>query len=350
MGRAAAAEAGEELAALTRKVKRKKKRVDGAEAVPDIGNPPAVKKKNKKRAEPLQAEPENTENDDPLVVKKKAKRRAEELDAEPEDPGAEDPPAVKRKTKRGAEQVDAEPDDPGTDDPPVVQKKAKRRAEEPGTTAEAGEDAAAFVANKNKDTPADKSLNSINEEFRVFVSGIPRDLEEAIVRKDFEVCGPIANFKLLRDKETGDSRGLAFVSFKDEAGFNAALEYDGDDYGDYGGQRLRVKKAQAQGKGIGKGSGGMAPGSKPAGCNSVVLRRLAPEVTETDISETFKHCGSGPTKVGLLLDKATGRSRCTARIDFDPADSNGVDQAMELLGSELRGRNLTIDYCKPREW
>eukprot|EP00928_Gymnodinium_smaydae_P057308 TRINITY_DN40562_c0_g1_i1.p1 TRINITY_DN40562_c0_g1~~TRINITY_DN40562_c0_g1_i1.p1 ORF type:complete len:283 (+),score=50.23 TRINITY_DN40562_c0_g1_i1:52-900(+) len=186
---------------------------------------------------------------------------------------------------------------------------------------------------------------SFNREFRVFISGIPKDFDEAVVRKDFEECGTVVNCKLLTDKETGQSKGLAFVSFEDEAGLQAALAYDGDDYG---GQRLRVKKAEA--KGNGKGNGAADMGEKPEGCNSVVLRRLSPEVTEADIKKLFKKSGRGPISVGLLTDRATGKSRCTARVDFAHDDSEGVDQAVALNGTELKGRPVVMGYCKPRDW
>merc|ERR1712217_365814 len=116
-------------------------------------------------------------------------------------------------------------------------------------------------------------------EFRLFISGIPRTLDEDKVKEDFEECGEITNFKLLSDKETGESRGLAFVTYKNEAGFKAALAYDKDDYG---GQTLRVRKAEE--KGSATGASVPAPSSKPEGCNSVVVRKLAPEVTEKDLT------------------------------------------------------------------
>merc|ERR1711920_1094307 len=138
-------------------------------------------------------------------------------------------------------------------------------------------------------------------------------------------------------------RGLAFISYREEAGLKSALEYDGDDYG---GQRLKVKIAEQ--KGSTPSGTTSAPTAKPEGCNSVVLRRLAPEATEADIKKAFKRCGKGPTKVGLLVDKWTGRSRCTARIDFDANDPDGVDQAIALHGSDMKGRPLVMDYCQPR--
>jgi len=79
------------------------------------------------------------------------------------------------------------------------------------------------VASKAPDISDAKRKPAWNE-FRLFISGIPRDLDEDTVRKDFEECGDISNFALLRDKETGESRGLAFVTYYNEVGYKAALE------------------------------------------------------------------------------------------------------------------------------
>eukprot|EP00401_Gymnodinium_catenatum_P009575 CAMPEP_0117527950 /NCGR_PEP_ID=MMETSP0784-20121206/37063_1 /TAXON_ID=39447 /ORGANISM="" /LENGTH=298 /DNA_ID=CAMNT_0005324221 /DNA_START=46 /DNA_END=939 /DNA_ORIENTATION=- len=175
--------------------------------------------------------------------------------------------------------------------------------------------------------------------FRLFLSGLPKTCDEETLRKDFEECGEITNLKLLLDRDTGESKGLAFISYKDEDGFNAALEYNGYDYG---GRRLKVQKAAE------KGNGGAATdlGPKPAGCNSIVVKRLAPEVTNKDLERLFAVCGGGPRRVGLLTDKA-GVSRCTARVDFK--DGAAVDEAVKLAGTDLKGRPLVMSYCKPRE-
>merc|ERR1711972_549359 len=169
--------------------------------------------------------------------------------------------------------------------------------------------------------------------------------DEATVRRDFEECGEILNIKLLYMRDTSEFRGLAFITFSDEAGFEAALKYDGDDYA---GQKLRVRKAETKSSGKGGGAAEAGLDAKPEGCNSVVVKRLSPEVSEDDLWKFFKPCGSGPVHVGLLRDRASGKSRCTARVDFE--DGDAVDEAMKLLGSKLKGRAFTLNYCQPKAW
>lgn len=303
--------------------------------------------------------PADESNSEPTPAKVKAKKRRKQADdREPGDdlelqirvPGRSD--AKKDKKKRKKAELDTDdlepPDDPeeiGAPDPREAKKDKKKKKAEKIDAYSSWAEIAEDKASKDPRSPWDllavakekkEELPAVNNSLRVFVSGIPKTVEEATLRRDFEECGEIANFKLLLDGQTWQSRGLAFITFKDEAGMNAALEYDGDDYA---GRRISVKKAEA--KGGGKGSG---PGPKPPGCNSVVLKRLSPDVTEADIEELFR--STHPTRVGLLMDKTTGKSRCTARIDFK--DGAGVDEAMKLCRSTLGGCELNMDYCKPR--
>lgn len=95
---------------------------------------------------------------------------------------------------------------------------------------------------------------------KVFVSNFPREVEEAVLRKDFSECGKIVDFAFPRDRETGQSRCMAFITFEDSSGFQAALKYDGDDYA---GRPLRVKVAESRGEG--KSKGGKSKGGKSKG-------------------------------------------------------------------------------------
>jgi len=188
-------------------------------------------------------------------------------------------------------------------------------------------------------------------EYKVFVGGLPWSCDEAILQRDFSDCGTIENLRLLTDRETGRSRGMAFITFADAAGFEAALKFNGDDYG---GRTLTVAKAEGKGggsiKGKGKGkskSGGKGPSVKPPGCTSIVVKGLAYEATEDELRGIFCRCGQGPVNIRILTDRETGESRGIAFVDFD--DGDAVDEAVKLSETELRGRTFFVDYAKPRQ-
>jgi len=213
------------------------------------------------------------------------------------------------------------------------------------------------AANKEAATASEKDGPNL----RVFVGGLAWTVTEETLQKDFSECGEIADCHLMTDKESGKSRGIAFITFKDEAGVQAVLKFDGQDYA---GRSINVAISNREGnKGKGKGKGkdskgkgkgkdskgkGKGPGQKPDGCTSVVVKGLSYEVTGDDLYTVFKNCGSsGPSNVKVLQDWDTGKSKGVAFVDFD--DSGAVDEAMKRSETELKGRCFFMDYAKPRD-
>lgn len=229
-------------------------------------------------------------------------------------------------------------------------KGAKRREREcdAGSKASAGE--AAEPVQKKAKKPTEEAMEPVAvdpEAFKVVVAGIPHTIDEARLRKDFAKGGEVLNLRLLKDRTTRVSRGIAFISFTGQDGLDAALARNGEDYR---GRSLLVEVAQGSAKtdGKGRGKGGAdRVGEKPAGCTSVMVKGLSYSVTEADLMDTFKSCGGGPLHVNILCDRETGASRGMAFVDFE--GEAAVDDAMRLHGTELKGRRFQMDYAAPRE-
>lgn len=58
---------------------------------------------------------------------------------------------------------------------------------------------------------------------RIFVGGLDHSVDEGDLKKAFQIFGDVTNIMVLRDKETGRSRGFAFVSFKDSRSSEDAI-------------------------------------------------------------------------------------------------------------------------------
>src|SRR5580692_6581902 len=72
---------------------------------------------------------------------------------------------------------------------------------------------------------------------------------------------------------------------------------------------------------------------------------MAFSTTEATLREVFSEYGT-VTKVQLIMDRETGRPRGFAFVEM----SDGGPQAIEALnGTQLDGRNLTVNEAKPRE-
>ena len=67
-------------------------------------------------------------------------------------------------------------------------------------------------------------------------TAVEEDLEQA-----FESFGEIEDIKLMRDRETGRSRGFAFITFEKESESEAAMVMDGKEIA---GRAVRVNQAK----------------------------------------------------------------------------------------------------------
>merc|ERR550537_157623 len=97
--------------------------------------------------------------------------------------------------------------------------------------------------------------------------------------------------KILTDRETGESRGIGFLTFETAEEAKKALTWDGTEID---GRWIGIKameprpegkgkgKGKGEGKGKGKGKGGKSegPGEKPDGCTSVIITNLSFDCSE----------------------------------------------------------------------
>ena len=103
----------------------------------------------------------------------------------------------------------------------------------------------------------------------IYVGNLPYTATEGDVTGLFAAFGPVERTKIITDRETGQSKGFAFVTLGDQSQLNAAVEAL-NNY-DYNGRPLRVnpsepKEARPGGYGGGGGyKGGGGSGYKSSG-------------------------------------------------------------------------------------
>ncbi len=76
---------------------------------------------------------------------------------------------------------------------------------------------------------------------KLYVGNLPYSCDESQLDEIFSGYGNLDEVKLIRDRETGRSKGFAFITFADQAGAEGALEKDGQEVG---GRNLRVNFAK----------------------------------------------------------------------------------------------------------
>ena len=76
---------------------------------------------------------------------------------------------------------------------------------------------------------------------KVYVGNIPFSATEESLREFFESCGTITDLRLIKDRETGRSKGFAFVTFSSTDEMNNAIARNGEEVE---GRALRINQAE----------------------------------------------------------------------------------------------------------
>ena len=88
----------------------------------------------------------------------------------------------------------------------------------------------------------------------IYVGNLPYSATEEEVSDLFAEFGPVERVKIITDRETGQSKGFAFVTLGDQAQLNAAIEAVNEQ--DFQGRALRVNASEPREPRTGGGGGG----------------------------------------------------------------------------------------------
>src|SRR6187431_1723363 len=98
---------------------------------------------------------------------------------------------------------------------------------------------------------------------KIFVAGLPYDLDDAELEEIFEKFGKVVSAKVAMDRETGKSKGFGFVEMPNDAEAKDAIESLNDI--SLGKKPLIVKQAEDKPGGSSQGGGGYRGGSSGGG-------------------------------------------------------------------------------------
>jgi RNA recognition motif-containing protein len=89
---------------------------------------------------------------------------------------------------------------------------------------------------------------------RLYVGGLAWGVDDNRLRSEFEQFGEIVDVKVIRDRETGRSRGFGFVTFANPEDADKAIK--GKNGSAIEGRNVTVNEAQERTGGGGGGGGG----------------------------------------------------------------------------------------------
>jgi len=271
-------------------------------------------------------------------LKKKKKQKVKEAAPEEAEEAEEKAPKEKKKKKAAIEADEEENDEEVADEKPRKEKKKKvdkKSAKEAdpvnGMPHKDKKRKKSELAEEDDDdaTPTEpKEVAAVDaEQLTVFIGGIPWSCSEDTVRKDFAECGEIERLSMPINDE-GQPKGFAFITYANKAGVDAALKFDGDDYG---GRTLKVNVAGA--KGSGKGQKGKGEKGKGKGKGNpefeIFVRNLGSDAQDETVKAAFAGCGDIESMRMPRWDD--GGAKGIAFICFKTKEA--FEKAMEMDGT-----------------
>lgn len=89
---------------------------------------------------------------------------------------------------------------------------------------------------------------------KLYVGNLPYSATEEALTEKFSAFGTVESVKVITDRDTGRSKGFAFIEMGSDAEAQAAI--DKLNNVDYGGRPMRVNEAKPQERSGGGGGGG----------------------------------------------------------------------------------------------
>ena len=89
---------------------------------------------------------------------------------------------------------------------------------------------------------------------KLFIGGLSWNTDDSSLRARFEEFGAVADAVVIRDRETGRSRGFGFVTYEEESVADAAVA--ALDNQEFDGRQIRVAKATERAEGERRSFGG----------------------------------------------------------------------------------------------
>jgi nucleolin len=217
---------------------------------------------------------------------------------------------------------------------------------------EASEEEPEFKQPEKKQMKSSSSSESKNVESNadatIFVGNLAWDATEQDVTDFFQGCGPIRQVRLLRDRNNGRSRGIAYVDFESASGVSAAFEKKGKDLL---GRPVNIDRANSaaphqsgkfnsSGDNSGASSRSSSPSHKSNPTPTLFVGNLSYNTTETTLSEVFS--SFGPVLLTRIPTDQNRKSRGFGYVQFKSTEH--AQAAMDAPRLEVDGRFVRLDF------
>ncbi|CUM64250.1 uncharacterized protein PRCAT00001847001 [Priceomyces carsonii] len=165
------------------------------------------------------------------------------------------------------------------------------------------------------------------ESGKMFIGGLNWDTTEQGLVDYFTKFGEVVDHTIMRDNNTGKSRGFGFLTFKDPKSVDEVIKRDHI----LDGKLIDPKRAIAR--------------EEQDKVGKIFVGGIDPMVNEKEFNDFFAQFGS-IIDAQLMIDKDTGRSRGFGFITYDSPDA--VDRVTVNKYLNLKGKAMEVKRAEPR--
>ncbi|KZT13203.1 RNA-binding domain-containing protein [Laetiporus sulphureus 93-53] len=179
----------------------------------------------------------------------------------------------------------------------------------------------------------------------IFVGRLSWNVDNDWLAQEFQECGEVVSARVQMDRNTGRSRGFAYVAFTTAEAVEAALKLNGKEID---GRPVNIDRSAEKDQSTRRDARASAFGDKASPPSSTLfLGNLSWNTTEDQVWEIFGEYGDVKS-VRLPTDRETGKPKGFGYVEF--LDIESAKKAFEGgSGTEIDGRAVRIDYSQPRD-
>lgn len=178
---------------------------------------------------------------------------------------------------------------------------------------------------------------------KVFVGGLSWDTTDASLEEYFATVGQVTSARIVRDRNSGRSKGFGFVEFAtDDAAQDAVDRLNGSDLD---GRNIKVDLATQNDQNRGEKKDRFEKRDRTPASKSekLFIGGLAWATTNESLQDAFSQYGE-VVEARVVLDKMTSRSRGFGFVTFTNADD--AEKARDgMNGQDLDGRSIRVDFA-----
>ncbi|KAK6201111.1 nuclear polyadenylated RNA-binding protein 4 [Scheffersomyces amazonensis] len=175
--------------------------------------------------------------------------------------------------------------------------------------------------------PQHQPSNVGKESGKMFIGGLNWDTTEEGLVEYFSKYGEVIDYTIMKDSNTGRSRGFGFLTFKEPSSVDEVIKTDHI----LDGKLIDPKRAIAR--------------EEQDKVGKIFVGGIDPMVNEKEFNDFFSQFGS-IIDAQLMIDKDTGRSRGFGFITYDSPDA--VDRVTVNKYLTLKGKAMEVKRAEPR--